>query len=157
MINVKKTKTPPTIKQYRIAAIKSEVEDLPQTKVTSKEDAYNVIKQFYSDDIEIYESFFVLLLNRANNTIGWAKISQGGVTGTVVDPRIVLKYAVDSLASGVIIAHNHPSGNLLASESDKKTTDNIKNALKYIDTTLLDHLILTPNGGYLSFAESNLL
>ena len=80
MKNVKKAKTPPTIKQYRIAAIKSAVADFPQTKITSSQIAYDVIKQFYSDDIEIYESFFILLLNRANITTGYATISQGGIT-----------------------------------------------------------------------------
>jgi DNA repair protein RadC len=110
-MNTKKQKAPKTIKQYTIKKL-TEAEGIPQIKITSSETAYNVIRQFWHDDIEIYESFFVLLLNRANVTIGWAKISQGGITGTIADPKLILKYAVDSLASGIILAHNHPSGTL---------------------------------------------
>ena len=86
--------------------------NFPKEKITSSEKAYNFIKQFYSDDIEIFESSFILLLNNANQTVGYAKISQGGITGTVVDVRLIAKYAVESLCTGVILAHNHPSGKL---------------------------------------------
>jgi DNA repair protein RadC len=154
MKNVKKQKTPATIKQYKITAIKSEVADFPQTQIKSSQIAYDVIKQFYSDDIEIYESFFILLLNRANITTGYANISQGGITGTIVDPRIILKYAVDSLACGVIVAHNHPSGNLQPSDSDNQITAKLKQALSLIDTNIIDHIILTPNNGYYSFLDN---
>lgn len=151
MQSIKKQRTPATIKQYKITSVK-DCEILPRTKITSSDDAYNVIRQFWHDDIEIYESFFVLLLNRANVTIGWAKISQGGITGTVADPKLIVKYAVDSLASGVILAHNHPSGNLTASAADIEITEKIKKALSYIDSTLMDHLILAPDG-YVSMKE----
>lgn len=127
-----------------------------KAKVTRSKDCEEVIRKFYSDDIEIYESFFLLLLNRANITIGYAKISQGGITGTVVDARIVLKYVVDSLATSVVICHNHPSGNLNASEEDKRITSRIKEALKLVDTTLLDHIILTADS-YFSFADNGLV
>jgi DNA repair protein RadC len=148
----KKTKTPATIRQFKITKV-SEAEEISQTQVTSSEDAYNVIRQFWYDDIEVYESFFILLLNRNNTTIGWAKISQGGVTGTVADPKIILKYALDSLACGVILAHNHPSGNLTPSREDKNLTFKIKEGLKLIDCNLIDHLILTPSNGYYSFGD----
>ena len=74
----------------------------------------------------IYESVFILLLNRHNNTIGYAKISQGGVTGTVIDVKIIAKYIIDSLASGLILAHNHPSGNTRASSEDINITNKVK-------------------------------
>ena len=153
MKTTKKTPTPKTIKQYTISKVKGG-EDFPQVKITTSEDAYNVIRQFWHEDIEIYESFFVLLLNRANVTIGWAKISQGGITGTIADAKLIMKYVIDSLASGVILAHNHPSGNLMASEQDIAITRKIKEAVKYVDTNLLDHLILTPDNKYLSLAEN---
>lgn len=93
-----------------------------RVKITSSADAAKFMRQFYSDDIEIYESFFILLLNRAKVTIGYAKISQGGICGTVVDPKITCKYVVDSLADSVILAHNHPSGTLQPSQADKDIT-----------------------------------
>jgi DNA repair protein RadC len=127
-----------------------------KVKITSSIDAQNYIRQFYFDDIEIYESCFILLLNRNNQTIGYAKISQGGITGTIVDAKIICKYAVDSLASGVILAHNHPSGNLNPSQGDKDMTNKIKDALKLLDTSLFDHVILTSEG-YYSFMENGYL
>ena len=140
-----------TMKQYQITTKASE---FPKKKIRSSDDSYEVIKQFWHEDIEIYESFFILLLNRANMTIGWAKISQGGITGTVVDVKILLKYVVDSLASGVIIAHNHPSGNLIPSQSDIDITRKVKEALSFLDSQLLDHLIITPDNGYHSMADN---
>ena len=151
---LKKSKTPATIRQFKITKV-NEAEEIEQIKITSSEIAYNFMRQFWYDDIEVYESFFVLLLNRNNVTIGWAKISQGGVTGTVADPKMILKYALDSLACGVILAHNHPSGNLEASREDKNLTFKIKEGLKLIDCNLFDHIILTPNkGSYYSFADN---
>lgn len=151
-LKIEKAKAPKTMKQYKITSVKGE-ENFPQVQIKSSADAYEVIKQFWHDDIEIYESFFILLLNRANKTIGWAKLSQGGITGTVVDVKILAKYVIDSLASGVILAHNHPSGNLKASETDIALTKKVKEALMNLDTHLVDHLILTPEAGYTSMQE----
>lgn len=153
--NLKKEKTPGTIKQYKIVKADGG-NDVPKKKITSSSDAVDVIRQFYGDDLEIYESVFILLLNRANITIGWAKISQGGISGSVVDLRIVCKYAIDALASGVIIAHNHPSGNLNPSEQDNKVTRSIKEALNTLEIPLHDHVILTADG-YYSFADEGLI
>jgi DNA repair protein RadC len=95
-------------------------------------------------------------LNRANTTIGYAKISQGGLTGTVVDPRLVAKYAVESLAVGIILAHNHPSGNLKPSPQDIDLTKKIKLGLHFLDIEVKDHLILTSTGHY-SLLENGLM
>ncbi len=141
-----------TIKNYNLTVKESESE-FKKVKITSSKDAYQVIKQFYHEDIEIYESFFILLLNRANETTGYAKISQGGITGTVVDTKIIAKYCIDTLASSVVLAHNHPSGNLSPSDADNKITLKIKKALEYIDTVVLDHLIITKKD-YYSFADN---
>jgi DNA repair protein RadC len=130
--------------------------EFPKVSITNSMDAYNFIKQFYSDDIEIFESFFILLLNRANKTIAYAKISQGGVAGTVVDVKIIAKYAVDCLASSVILAHNHPSGNKLPSEGDLIITNKAKEGLKLLDINVQDHLIITSNDFY-SFADNYIL
>lgn len=131
--------------------------DFPKEKITSSEDAQKFILQFYGDDIEIYESFFVLLLNQSNITIGYAKISQGGITGTVVDPIIIAKYAIESLAKGVILAHNHPSGNLTVSRQDSEITEKIKTGLKLFDIKVLDHIILTGSEKYTSMADLGVL
>jgi DNA repair protein RadC len=144
-IITKKTTMKQTIKLYELKKIQSE---FPKKKINSSKDAADFIRQFYQDDIEIFESSFILLLNQSNTTVGYAKISQGGITGTVVDPRIVAKYAVESLSPYVILAHNHPSGNLKASEADKTITDKIKNGLKLLDIKLLDHIILTRESYY---------
>jgi len=123
--------------------LKSLQTNFPNVKIRESYDAVDVIRQFYGDDIEIYESCFILLLNNANMTIGYAKISQGGITGTVVDVRIIAKYAVESLATSVIIAHNHPSGNTKQSEADEQVSKKVREALKLFDIFLLDHIILT--------------
>ena len=139
-----------TISEYSLKYTKSEIQ---KTKVTTSESASNVIRQFYFDDINIYESFFILLLNRANNTTGFAKISQGGTAGTVVDIKIIAKYAVESLSSAVIICHNHPSGNKQPSDADLNITRRIKDALLLLDIKLIDHIIITENDFY-SFADN---
>jgi len=127
-----------------------------KVKIISSNDAFKVIKQFYFDDIDIFESFFILCLNRNNQTIAYAKISQGGVAGTVVDIKLIAKYAIDCLASGVILAHNHPSGDLKPSNEDLAITKRIKEGLKTLDIQVLDHIILTSDG-YLSFGDEGIL
>ena len=132
--------------------------NIPRVKITSSKDAAEYINKFYGTDVEMFESFYLLLLNNANNTIGYVKISQGGITGTLVDVRIVCKYVVEAMAVGVIIAHNHPSGMLKPSEADKNITEKIKIALATFDVKLLDHIIVVPDPEkYFSFADENLL
>lgn len=140
-------------KKFDLKATDSEFN---KVKITSSETAEKYIRQFYGDDLEIFESFFILLLNRANETIGYAKISQGGIVGTVVDKKILLKYVVESLASGVILAHNHPSGNTNPSDADLKITREIKELCNLIDSPVLDHIILTADS-YYSFADNGKL
>jgi len=94
-----------------------------------------------------------MLLNRANKVLGIAQISQGGISGTVTDVRIILQYALKANASGIILCHNHPSGNMEPSESDLKITSKLKEAAIIHDITLLDHLIIT-NEGYHSLADN---
>lgn len=136
--------------------LKASDSEFNKVKITGSESAEQYIRQFYSDDLEIFESFFILLLNRANETIGYAKISQGGIVGTVVDKKILLKYVVESLASGVILAHNHPSGNTNPSEADLKITREIKELCNLIDSPVLDHIILTADS-YYSFSDNGKL
>lgn len=105
----------------------------------------------------MYESFFILLLDNRNTTIGYAKISQGGVTSTVVDVKIIAKYVVETFATGLIVAHNHPAGNNTPSSQDKEITRQIRDAVKLFDCRLLDHLVITKDNGYYSFNEEGLL
>lgn len=128
------------MKKFELKTIQTE---FPNVKITQSTDAVDMIRKFYGDDIEQYESCFILLLNNSNTTLGYAKISQGGITGTVVDIRLIAKYAIESLATGVVMAHNHPSGNIKESANDLAVTKKVTDALKLFDITLIDSLILT--------------
>jgi DNA repair protein RadC len=147
-----KTKKPKLANLYKIVK-DTTYTPIEAVKINSCETAEKYCRTFFGDDIVIYESFFVLLLNRANATIGWAKISQGGLSSCIVDVPLVCKYVVDTLAQAVIVCHNHPSGNNIPSEADKKVTQNLKAALKIFNVSLLDHIILTENNHY-SFADN---
>jgi len=103
-----------------------------------------------------HEEFWVLLLNRANRLMKKKRISEGGVSGTVADPKIIFKLAVEELASAIIVVHNHPSGNIKPSESDISLTKKIKEAGKLLDISLLDHLIIARDK-YFSFADEGLI
>jgi DNA repair protein RadC len=123
-------------------------------KINGSADAFEVLK---SDLLDLpHEEFWVLLLNRANRVIRKVQISQGGVAGTVADPKIIFKSALDDLASGVILAHNHPSGNLTPSQADTMLTQKLKEGGNLLEIQVLDHLIV---GGhkYFSFADEGLL
>ena len=120
-------------------------------------DGYNILHQLWNKDrIEMQEEFKVLLMNRCNKVIGVFEAASGGITGTVADPRLILATALKCLATGIILAHNHPSGNLKPSAADENLTSKIKEAAKYHDITVLDHLIITSEG-YFSFADEGLL
>lgn len=126
----------------------------PKQKIRCSQDASRILSPLLSD--LAHEEFHVLLLNRANMVIDVVKISQGGISGTVTDVRLIINAAVSRLASGLILAHNHPSGNSQPSEADLKITRKIKEAAQFLDISLLDHLIIT-DGSYLSMADDNLL
>jgi DNA repair protein RadC len=103
-----------------------------------------------------HEEFWLILLNRANKIIKKQNISQGGVSGTVADPKIIFNHALNHLASSVILVHNHPSGNTKPSEADKRLTRQLFDAGKLLEIAVLDHVIFTDNN-YFSFADENLL
>lgn len=121
-----------------------------RTKVSSSKDAYEYFKHQLED--KNYEEFWVLLLNRANRIIESKQISEGGVSGTVADPKKIFKTALEQTASGLILCHNHPSGNLNPSRADIQLTKKIKEGAKQLDIALLDHLIIAQTG-YYSFAD----
>lgn len=125
-----------------------------KTKITSSTQVYEFIYPLLLD--KKHEEFWILLLNRANEVIKAVQISQGGVSGTLVDARIVFKEAVEHLASSLILIHNHPSGRLVASEADKSITKQLIDAGKLLGIPVLDHLIFADNG-YLSFADEGII
>mgnify|MGYP002865357685 FL=1 len=123
-------------------------------QIKTSRDAADLFRKIWdADSFDIYETVICIFLNRQNNTIGWFKVSQGGLTGSVVDNRIILATALNCLASGIIMAHNHPSNCLNPSEADIKITKKLKEAGNIMDIELLDHIILTEKGHY-SMADS---
>jgi DNA repair protein RadC len=131
------------------------LEDSPT--IHTSRDAWQVFYDHWTDDLELLECFNVLFLNRANKVKGMFQASRGGVAGTVVDAKIIYGAAVKAMASSIIVAHNHPSGNLRPSHADEVLTTKLKNAGKALDIQFLDHLILTPDGRYTSFADEGKL
>jgi len=107
------------------------------------------------DTIAMEEQFKVLYLNRRNQVIGLYNVSIGGVTGTVVCNKKILACGLKIVASGMIIAHNHPSGNKMLSEKDRQVTKSLQEAGKIMDIKLLDHIIVLPDGNYTSFSDNN--
>lgn len=129
-----------------------DVEDKP--KINTSKDAFDLIK---GDLMDLpHEEFWVLLLNRANRVIKKKRVSEGGVTGTVADPKIIFKMALEDLACGIVMAHNHPSSNLAPSQSDRDLTKKMKEAGKFLDVQLFDHIIVAGNK-YFSFADEGLV
>lgn len=130
----------------------AEIPEVPQIKCSK--DVFDLMSPHLSD--LQHEEFWILFLNRSNKVINRMKLSQGGISGTVTDVRMVLKKAIEYLASGIIVCHNHPSGNLNPSESDSRITQKIKEAGNLMDIQLLDHLIISDKD-YYSFADNGLL
>ena len=125
-------------------------------KVCGSRDVYDVLLRIWSPKIDHVEEFMILCLNRANKVLGWAKVSQGGLSGTVADPKVIFQVAIKSNACSIILAHNHPSGNLTPSEADIHLTRKLKEAGTLLDLPVLDHLIISSEG-YYSFADEGLL
>ena len=126
-------------------------------KISHSADGYQVCLHYWNHDkIELQEEFKVLFLSQSNRVLQILSISQGGITGTVADPRLILASALKVAACSMILAHNHPSGSLRPSRADEELTTKIKEAAKYFDIKVLDHLIITLEG-YYSFADEGLL
>ena len=143
----------------------AEVELLYKTKVKASErpvikssaDCCKVLRQVWDENkLQMQEEFKVLLLNRSNRVMGVYEASAGGICGTIADLRLILATALKSLSVNLILAHNHPSGNLKPSQADEDLTQKIKMAADYHDIRVLDHIILTAES-YFSFADEGLL
>lgn len=136
-----------SIKQIEISEIdiiyKKKVKSSQLPKITSSNDANELLRSIWSDKIELCEEFVLLLLNKSNKCLGWVKISQGGTSGTVVDFKLILGTAIKAVANGIIVCHNHPSGNINPSTQDINCTKRLKECCKLFDIELLDHIILS--------------
>ena len=131
--------------------------DTPKVKIKSGEEAYDVLLASWNlDTIELQEEFKILLLNRANEVLGIYPLSKGGITGALVDQRLIFAVALKCNATGIIMCHNHPSGKLLPSEADITLTKSIGKCADLLEINLLDHLIITKNGFY-SFSNEGKL
>ncbi|MEM5540718.1 JAB domain-containing protein [Olleya sp. AS48] len=128
-----------------------------RVKIKDSQSVYELIKCHWNDDlIELQEEVKVVLLNRANIVIGIYDLAKGGITGCVVDIKLILSVALKAVSSHIILVHNHPSGNLKPSEADKRITSSLKKACVIIDITLLDHLIISKES-YFSFKDERAL
>jgi DNA repair protein RadC len=131
-----------------------EAEALKKEKIASSKDVCDLMQPHLSD--LIHEEFWILLLNRANHIILKKNVSSGGISGTVVDPRLIFKSAIEHSASGIILCHNHPSGNTKPSEADIQLTRKLRDAGKNLDIDILDHLIIAGEQ-YYSFADEGII
>ena len=127
-------------------------------KISSSKDAAELLYEHWNKNtIEVHESFKIVLLNNSNKVKGIYQLSQGGITGTMIDLRILFAVVLKTLSVAIILTHNHPSGKLQASEADIRLTEKIIKAAKLFDIAVLDHLIITPNGEFYSFSDNGLL
>jgi len=127
----------------------------PTIKISCPAESESILRSIWDDNLQYIESCYLLLLNRANIVLGYLKLSSGGTAGTVVDTKVILQAAIKSNAHGIIIAHNHPSGNPKPSAEDEVLTMRLKKACKIIDVELLDHIILTKSDYYSFSVEDN--
>lgn len=134
---------------------KADVSKLP--KIQSSRDAEKILRTFFQEFIEHREGMYCLYLNRCNRAIACYQIGLGGVSGVVVDSKLIFQGALKTNASGIILAHNHPSGNSVPSQADLDLTRKVKQGGQLLDISMLDHLILLPTEGYYSFADEGTL
>lgn len=136
---------------------KSKVKASLRPQIQSSRDAFNVLSNHWDKDkIDFVEQFTLLLLNRANKVIGLYVLSTGTTTGTVADPRLIFASAIKANACGIILSHNHPSGNLKPSQADIDLTRKLKEGGRFLELPILDHIIITSES-YYSFADEGLL
>ena len=142
------------IAALEIGRRRSDTETKTIETIMSSKDAYNMM---YRHLVDLnHEEFWVILLGRSSKVLGKELISKGGLSGTIADPKIIFHIALQHQASGIILMHNHPSGNLKPSQQDISLTKNLSAAGKMLDIQIFDHLIITDNG-YFSFGDENLL
>lgn len=137
-----------------LANRKSSWQPVQRKVIQSSKDVFDIMSEVLSESR--YEEFWILLLNRANKVLNRVQLSEGGISGTVADPRKIFKIAIDHQASSVILCHNHPSGNIKPSDSDINLTRKIVHSGNMMDIAILDHIIIGERD-YFSFADENML
>jgi DNA repair protein RadC len=126
--------------------------------ITSSKDAYQLLFESWNKNmIEFVEEIKIMLLNRSNKVLGIGSISMGSTTGSIFDVKHILQFAIKANACGIIVSHNHPSGNREPSDMDISGTRKLKDACSLVDLNLLDHLIISPIEGYYSFADEGMM
>jgi DNA repair protein RadC len=149
-------KTPSQVAEIELV-YKPKIDISNAPKVISSESAFRILKGAWDEyKIQFVESFKVILLNRGNRVLGVVEISTGGTAGTVVDPKLVFAAALKSNSQSILVAHNHPSGNLIPSVQDERITKRLVEVGKFLDLPVLDHIIVTSEG-YFSFADEGKL
>jgi len=143
-------------KLREVTAVYKTKDDINNVKISGSRDVNDYIRSIYPVEINIREAMVVLYLNNSNRTLGYSIASIGGITGTVVDVRLVLRDALLTQSTGLILIHNHPSGTLKASTQDINITNKVKKAAELMDIKVLDHLILTEDDFY-SFADGGII
>lgn len=149
------------MEQYKVAEVeliyKSKVKASERPQIRHSKDAYELLKQSWDENkIDLLEQFKIILLNRSNKVLGIYEVSQGGITGTVADPRLIVAAALKANAVSLMLAHNHPSGSVKPSRQDEELTSKIREGAKFLDIQVLDHLVITAES-YFSFADKGLL
>ncbi len=134
----------------------SKVKVSDRIKISSSTCVAKMFRSIWSDHLELREEFNILLLNRANHVLGWFNVSVGGTSATVIDPKLIFSVALKCNASGIILAHNHPSGNLKPSDSDLELTKKLKKGGDLLEIRILDHLIISTES-FFSFADEGIL
>ena len=136
----------------------SKVAAKDRPKIANSSDAARILNEIWDQNIiELQEQFIMLILNRGHRVLGRIVLSNGSTNGTIVDTKYITVTIARTNASAIILAHNHPSGQLKPSECDIRLTKKIKEICRLLDTTLLDHIIVTPYDGFYSFADEGLL
>lgn len=153
---------PKIIPNQKVAEVelryRTNVNPKDRAQVKSSQDAYGIFLESWNrNTIEYFEEFKVLLLNRNHKVLGMTTLTKGSTTGTIVDVKQLLQYALKTNASSIIVAHNHPSGNLEPSEADRAITKKIIAGCEAIEVKLLDHLIIVHEGGYFSLADEGMI
>lgn len=135
---------------------KTKIKKSELISITSSNIACDVLKSIWSDKIDNIKEVIILCLNKANKVLGWYKISSGGLDSSVIDVRVICQIALNTNSTGIILSHNHPSGNLNPSKEDLEITKKVKTALSTLDIQLFDHVIVTDEK-YYSFADDGIL
>jgi len=151
---VGQTKALMLMSAFELGRRRSHTDTLARQKISSSKDVFYLFQPLLGD--LPHEEFWILILNRSNQVVDKVRISQGGISGTVIDTRLILRNAIEKLASGLILCHNHPSGNTQPSEPDKKITEKIQNAANFMEINLLDHIIIADKS-FFSFADEGIL